>query len=339
MLVNGTHYRAVSWSSKDSAVQWVEQRLLPHSFKLVKSGDPEAVALAIETMQVRGAPTIGATAAYGLALAWMVDRGRFFDHWLPRFRRTRPTAVNLFHACDAMQLCAEVTPAGSAMLERAVAYADAEVAANQSIGIHMAERLAIGQRRILTHCNAGWLAAVDYGTATAGIYHLAEAGERPVIWVDETRPRLQGARLTAWELQQQGVECRLQADSAAAWMIASGQVDVIVVGADRIAANGDVANKIGTYALSLAAKEHGVPMYVAAPSSTFDTTCHCGGDIPIEQRDGRELLWMDGRDQAAQHLEVRISVPDLKVNNPAFDVTPLANISGIINEQGLWSRE
>ncbi len=335
MQVNGEHCRAVQWRVDLDAVQWVEQRLLPHQFKQISSCEPEHVALAIESMQVRGAPSIGAAAAFGLALAWRQDEVRFFEHWLPRFRATRPTAVNLFHACDAMQQCAQGNPTASQMIDRAVAYADAEVAANQCMGLVMADLLALGERRILTHCNAGWLAAVDWGTATSGIYQLAQAGEQPFVWVDETRPRLQGARLTAWELQQEGIDCRIQVDGAAAWMMAQGKVDAIVVGADRIAANGDVANKIGTYALSLAAREHGVPMYVVAPDSTFDSSCLNGAAVPIEQRAGSELARMDGWSDAGevQHIQVAAGV---KINNPAFDVTPYANLTGIVSEGGLW---
>jgi len=318
-------------------VQWVEQRLLPHQFKQVSSINSEDVAFAIESMQVRGAPSIGAAAAFGLALAWQQDQAHFFEHWLPRFRATRPTAVNLFHACDVIQACAATNPSATQMVECATAYADAEVVANQRMGQTMAELLAVGERRILTHCNAGWLAAVDWGTATSGIYRLAQAGERPFVWVDETRPRLQGARLTAWELRQEGVDCRIQADSAAAWMMAQGKVDVIVVGADRIAANGDVANKIGTYVLSLAAKEHGVPMYVVAPSSSFDQTCAVGKDIPIEQRHKNEICSMDGLNDAGQVQSVRVAAAGVKANNPAFDVTPYANLTGLVNEHGLWT--
>jgi len=336
MRVNGTFVRAVNWHAESGGMQWIDQLLLPHRFKQHISCNPEDAAVAIESMQVRGAPSIGATAAYGLALAWEKDRGRFFDHWLSRFRLTRPTAVNLFHACNMMQTCAETSPTASQMIACAQGYADAEVTANQRIGEHMAELLAVGERRILTHCNAGWLAAVDWGTATAGIYHLAQAGERPFVWVDETRPRLQGARLTAWELSQEGIDCRIQADGAAAWMMAQGKVDVIVVGADRIAANGDVANKIGTYALSLAAKEHDVPMYVVAPVSSFDRECPSGRDIPIEQRDDSEVLCMDGRDSRGRIQQVHIAASGVPANNPAFDVTPNANLTGIINERGLW---
>ena len=336
MRVGKSTYRAVNWHLESEGVQWIEQRLLPHRFEQVVSQNPEDVAVAIESMQVRGAPTIGATAAYGLALAWKEGQERFNEFWLPRFRATRPTAVNLFHACDAMQLYSEQNPTITQMIERADAYADAEVLANKKIGACLAEYLAVGERRILTHCNAGWLAAVDWGTATSGIYHLAHAGENPFVWVDETRPRLQGARLTAWELNQEGIDCRIQADGAAAWMMAKGRVDAIVVGADRIAANGDVANKIGTYALSLAAKEHGVPMYVAAPSSTFDPACLKGSNIPIEEREGSELLEMDGMDREGNIQQIRTAATGVAANNPAFDVTPFGNLTAIVSELGAW---
>lgn len=341
MRVAGKNYRAVNWLAdgpvEAGMVQWIEQRKLPHCFEQVTSRNPEAVAVAIESMQVRGAPTIGATAAYGLALAWAVDQERFFSHWLPRFRSTRPTAVNLFHACNAMKECAGRSVSKAEMIECAQAYAEAEVAANRKIGECMAGFLAVGKRRILTHCNAGWLAAVDWGTATAGIYHLARAGESPFVWVDETRPRLQGARLTAWELSQEKINCRIQADGAAAWMMAQGKVDAIVVGADRIAANGDVANKIGTYALSLAARQHGVPMYVAAPASTFDADCANGQDIPIEMREGSELSHMDGVDANGLMHEIGVAAAGVPANNPAFDVTPFENLTAIVSENGVWS--
>jgi methylthioribose-1-phosphate isomerase len=315
----------------------VEQRLLPFLFEIMSSAKPEDVALAIETMQIRGAPSIGAAAAFGLALAYRVDRPHFESRWLPRFRATRPTAVNLFHACDTMQALSEQGVAENEMLEAAQTYADDEVTHNQAIGAVLAEKLAVGKRRILTHCNAGWLAAVDWGTALSGIYHLARSGEKPFVWVDETRPRLQGARLTAWELGQEGVECSIQADAAAAWRMARGEVEAIVVGADRIAANGDVANKIGTYMLALAASHHGIPFYVAAPGSTFDAHCQCGGDIPIEERSGTEIMEVDGPDQHGKQMRIRITA-DAPVSNPAFDITPAALITGIINEKGLWNR-
>ncbi len=317
-------------------VQWVEQRLLPRRFEQKTSDDPEAIVTAIKNMEVRGAPTIGSAAAFGLVLAYQKDRTRYDSHWLPRFRATRPTAVNLFHACDVMDACAKTGASDKDMLDTAQAYADAEVAANERMGIFLAERLAVGKRRILTHCNAGWLAAVDWGTATAGIYQLAHAGESPFVWVDETRPRLQGARLTAWELGQEGIDYRIQTDSAAAWMMAQGRIDAIVTGADRIAKNGDVANKIGTYMISLAAREHGVPLYVAAPSSTFDIECATGADIPVEERAGDEVLRMEGVDETNHMHRIHIAPAGSRANNPAFDITPYANITAIISEQGVW---
>ncbi|MCF7821378.1 MAG: S-methyl-5-thioribose-1-phosphate isomerase [Mariprofundaceae bacterium] len=326
----------MSWcGGVGGSLQWIDQCQLPHRFILRDSRDAEAVASAIETMQVRGAPTIGAMAAFGLALAFITDRRRFESYWLPRFRQTRPTAANLFHACDAMESVAtDATDEG--MIHAACAYADSEVERCRKMGEHLAEVLAIGERRILTHCNAGWLATVDWGTALSGIYHLARAGEAPSVLVDETRPRLQGARLTAWELFQEGISCRIQADSAAAWMMAQGRVDAIVVGADRIAANGDVANKIGTYMLSLAAREHGIPMYVAAPESTFDLHCPAGAGIPIEKRSDDEVLMAHGVDSNDQEHLIRIATVGVGANNPAFDVTPNHLITAIISEKGLW---
>ncbi len=334
MRIDGQDFRAVNWHA--GGVQWVEQRLLPHHFEQKMSDKPEDIALAIETMQVRGAPTIGVTAAFGLALAYQKDRANFYSHWLPRFRATRPTAVNLFYACDAMEVQAKEGASNKMMRDAAQACADAEVAANERMGVHLAERLAAGERRILTHCNAGWLAAVDWGTATSGIYQLARAGESPFVWVDETRPRLQGARLTAWELGQEGVDYRIQVDSAAAWMMAQGKVDAVVTGADRIAKNGDVANKIGTYMLSLAAHAHGIPFYVAAPSSTFDAQCATGMDIPVEERNADEVLTVDGVDDAGETHHLHIAAAGSKAGNPAFDVTPYANVTAIISERGEW---
>mgnify|MGYP005844408261 CR=1 FL=1 len=337
MKVNGIHYRAISWSAGlDGCLQWIDQCRLPHHFEIRQSRDAEAAARAIEMMAVRGAPAIGAMAAFGLALAFITDRARFEEHWLPRFRRTRPTAVNLFHACDAMQMLALNDTTDQGMLDAACAYADAEVMRCKTMGEHLAEVLAVGERRIQTHCNAGWLATVDWGTALSGIYHLARSGESPSVLADETRPRLQGAKLTAWELTQEGIPCNIQADGAAAWMMAQGKVDAVVVGADRIAANGDVANKIGTYMLALAAREHGIPFYVAAPVSSFDLQCESGKEIPIENRDASEVLQVEGINSRGERDAVRITVEGVGANNPAFDVTPNHLITAIISEQGVW---
>jgi len=336
MNINGQHHRAVMWDTAHRCPRWINQRELPFHIQWRESDDPEVIAVAIESMEVRGAPSIGAFAALGLALAWRKGEDAFYQHWLPRFRRTRPTAVNLFHACDSMEQAARL---GDDMVAVAIAYADAEVQRNQSMGEHLATRLAVGERRILTHCNAGWLAAVDWGTALSGIYQLQRQGETPKVWVDETRPRLQGARLTAWELLQEGVDCRLQADVAAAWMMACGQVDAIVTGADRIAANGDTANKIGTYALALSAKAHGIPFYVAAPRSTMDAHCPDGRSIPIEQRDEEEVTHVQGLDAFGATHTLRIASLGVTANNPAFDVTPYEYITAIVCEDGEWLPE
>jgi len=338
MKVNGTYYRALNWSGEGTKgrLQWIDQCKLPHAFEIRESRDAESVARAIETMEVRGAPAIGAMAAFGLAVAFITDRGRFKTHWLARFRATRPTAVNLFHACDRMQRVYESGADSRDMLEAANDYTDAEVERCRIIGEHLAEVLALGERRIQTHCNAGWLATVDWGTALSGIYQLARKGESPSVIADETRPRLQGAKLTAWELQQEGIPCRIQADSAAAWMMAQGKVDAVVVGADRIASNGDVANKIGTYMLALAAREHGIPFYVAAPESTFDLDCKSGTEIPIENRGEEEVSHITGINSEHELQEVLVAANGVRVNNPAFDVTPYRLITAIITEKGPW---
>ncbi|MFQ5354951.1 MAG: S-methyl-5-thioribose-1-phosphate isomerase [Mariprofundaceae bacterium] len=333
MRVENKDWRAIFW--QEDTVCWIDQRFLPSRFIIVHAESPESVAQAIESMQVRGAPTIGAAAAFGLALAYLRDRSRFENYWLNRFRRTRPTAVNLFHACNYMQSCAEEGGGSESMIQAAHAYADTEVKNNRVMGEKVAALLAIGKRRILTHCNAGWLAAVDWGTALSGIYHLARSGESPFVWVDETRPRLQGAKLTAWELDQENIDCKLQADSAAAWMMARGKVDAIVVGADRIASNGDVANKIGTYMLSLAAQEHGIPFYVVAPGSTFDAGCATGQSITIEERADEELVEIAAETNGTRKC-LQLAPAGIIANNPAFDVTPAEKITAIISETRVW---
>ncbi|MDX8393404.1 MAG: S-methyl-5-thioribose-1-phosphate isomerase [Mariprofundales bacterium] len=335
MRVNNRILRSVFWEGDQAC--WIDQTRLPQKLYIKKSTAAEDLAQAIELMQIRGAPSIGAAAAFGLACAYkqsIIDNNiqHFFEHWLPRFRCTRPTAVNLFHACDFMAEQAKDSPSSVCMCDYAKQYADAEVLRNKAIGLHALPLLLPHKEGILTHCNAGWLAAVDWGTATAGIYALQQAGHKPFVWVDETRPRLQGARLTAWELTQAGIDCRIICDSAAAWMMAQGKVKSVIVGADRIAANGDVANKIGTYSLALAAKAHDIPFYVAAPQTTFDKDCLTGADIPIEERSQNEVLSIGigcggNRRIAAQ----------AQAYNPAFDVTPYNLITAIINEHGLFT--
>lgn len=332
MKVNGRDFRAIFWS--DGMVAWIDQTRLPFEFRVEKTRSPEALARAIENMAVRGAPTIGAAAAYALALAFRDDRPNFFN-WCARIRATRPTAVNLFHACSYMEGLVQQGISAAEMVDAACAYSDAEVARNRKMGEIAAEHLSRDGLRILTHCNAGWLAAVDWGTALAGIYFLARSGENVRVWVNETRPRLQGAKLTAWELKEEGISHRILVDGAAAWLMARGEVDAVIVGADRIAMNGDVANKIGTYMLSLAAKQHGIPFYVVAPSSTFDPQTAKGDAIPIEERVPEEVIELQG--MSVQGIErVRIAPDSAEAYNPAFDVTPYENITATIHEKGVW---
>ncbi len=285
MKVEGRETRAVWWS--EDGVRYIDQRSLPLRVEVGVARSAEEVARAIEEMAVRGAPLIGVFAAYGLALA--VHRGEDPEAARRRLSRTRPTAINLWSGLEAVRAAA---PDPAAMLEAARAFDEAEVAAAEAIGTH---GLALFRRgtRVLTHCNAGWLAVQDWGTALAPVYKAARAGLEPFVWVSETRPRLQGARLTAWELRQEGVAHTLIADSAAAHLIQRGQVDLVLTGADRIAANGDAANKIGTYARALAARAHGVPFYVAAPLSSIDRGTATGHDIPIEERPAAEVLTVE----------------------------------------------
>ena len=289
----------------------------------------EEVALAIETMAVRGAPLIGVFAGYGLALAAKGRGDCAAAH--DRLARTRPTAINLWRGLDAVRAAA---PDPDRMLAAARAYDEREVAAAEAIGVHGMPLLGRGAR-ILTHCNAGWLAVQDWGTALAPVYRAARAGLAPFVWVSETRPRLQGARLTTWELREEGVGHALITDSAAPHLIQRGLVDLVLTGADRIAANGDTANKIGTYARALAARAHGVPFYVATPLSTIDRSTPTGEEIPIEERSPDEVLIVEGMDDSGASVRVRIAPAGTAALNPAFDVTPHALITGLITEVGI----
>jgi methylthioribose-1-phosphate isomerase len=286
------------------------------------SGWPEMVE-AIRSMVVRGAPAIGVAAAYGVAVAARSGREEFHDA-CDGLARARPTAVNLAWAIGRMREAAERCPEGQLADRLADAarrlHAD-EVDRCRAIGDHGAALLPTAAR-VLTHCNAGALATGGYGTALGVIRSAHRRDPAVSVWVDETRPLLQGARLTTWELEQDGIAATLLADSMAGWLMAEGRVDAIVVGADRIAANGDAANKIGTYSLSVLARAHELPFYVAAPSSTIDRSAAAGADIPIEHRDPAELAGA-------------AAVPGVAVYNPAFDVTPARNITAIVTEHGV----
>jgi methylthioribose-1-phosphate isomerase len=325
--VNGRETRAVEWA--DDGIRYIDQRLLPAKLEWGTARTVEEMAAAIEDMAVRGAPLIGVCAAYGLALA--ARRGAPIEHASARLAATRPTAVNLIRGLEAVRAAA---PDPGAMLAAARAFDEAEVAAASAIGDH---GLALFRRgtRVLTHCNAGWLAVQDWGTALAPVYKAARAGLAPFVYVSETRPRLQGARLTAWELREEGVPHALIADSAGAHLIQRGEVDLVLTGADRIAANGDTANKVGTYARALAAAAHGVPFYVAAPLTTIDPAAPDGDAIPIEQRAAEEVLEVEGVGADGAIARVRVAPPGTAVVNPAFDVTPGRLIAGIVTEVGI----
>lgn len=305
---------------EDGAVKLLDQRFLPFEIRIHEAHNLEELAVAIEDMVVRGAPAIGAAAAYGMAQARIQGVG--LREAAERLRKTRPTGHDLFYALEFM---ARSIDAGEEPRAAADRYAQEDVDRCRAIGAHGAKLIKTGMR-ILTHCNAGALAAVDYGTALAPLRVAHKQGRRFFVYVSETRPRLQGARLTAWELVQEGIEHAILPDSAAGHFLSRGEVDLVLVGADRIAANGDTANKIGTYMKAVVARENGVPFYVAAPTSTVDRTIPNGTKIPIEERSPQEVLQFAGTPVAPKESPAR---------NPAFDVTPAKYITGIITENGI----
>jgi methylthioribose-1-phosphate isomerase len=321
----------------------IDQTQLPHRLIERRLTCLEDAAEAIRAMQVRGAPLIGAAAAYGVALALRRDAGdASLERALATLAATRPTAVNLHWAIARMrERLAPVPPAGRAhtALNEARALCAEGAATNHAIGEHglaLIEALVRSKRRrvnVMTHCNAGWLATVAYGTALAPVYAAQASGIETHVLVSETRPRNQGL-LTAWELRQAGVPHTLVADNAAGYLMRQGAVDLVIVGADRIAANGDAANKVGTYLKALAAQDNGVPFYVAAPGSTIDWECPEGDAIPIENRSGDELRSIVGLDSRGRPARVQLAPGDTGVDNPAFDVTPARLITGMICERG-----
>lgn len=330
-------------SPLDGAICVIDQTRLPFTYATLTLTELEACAVAIETMQVRGAPLIGATAAFGVALAMRSDStDAGLEQALSRLARTRPTAVNLLWALAHM--AARLRPIAAAQRARtswqeALAVHASDIAANLALGEHGARLLAQAAHtlprplRVMTHCNAGALATCGWGTALAPVYVAQQQGIAVEVWVSETRPRNQGL-LTAWELAQAGVPHTLIADNAAGHLMRQGLVDIVITGADRIAANGDTANKIGTYLKALAAREHGIPFYIAAPTSTIDAHCASGDAIPIESRSAEEVQVMHGTDEAGLPAQLRIFSGNCA--NPAFDVTPAALISGILTERGLY---
>src|SRR5437764_6586849 len=346
MKVAGRPMRTIWLAADGQTVESIDQTGLPHELAIVRLGHVQDAARAIRDMQVRGAPLIGATAAYGVALAMIDDPSdKGLDGAVATLAATRPTAVNLRWALTEMRgHLGDLPPEQrfTAAIARAGAIAEEDVAINRAIGEHGLRLIEAAHRRkggrggaqVLTHCNAGWLAAVDWGTALAPVYRAHDSGIPLHVWVDETRPRNQGASLTAFELGSHGVDHTILADNAGGHYMQAGEVDMVIVGTDRVTANGDVANKIGTYLKALAAKDNGVPFYVALPSSTIDWTLDSGRDIPIEERSEDEVLKMTGRLADGSVAVVAIAAPGSGAANPGFDVTPARLVTGFITERG-----
>ncbi len=347
MKVNGTHYRTIWLEEDEWAVRIIDQTLLPHAFETVRLETIEDAARAIETMQVRGAPLIGATAAYGVCLGLRHDPSEEgLSSAIDRLTRTRPTAINLAWALNKVHQAVIGLGAESrvaAAYSTAASIADKDVNACRRIGRHGAEfiyEVAGGSHEgpvnVLTHCNAGWLATVDQGTALAPVYEAYDAGVPVHVWVDETRPRSQGAALTMWELMAHGVPCTLIADNTGGHLMQHGMVDLCIVGTDRTTASGDVANKIGTYLKALAARDCGVPFYVALPHSTIDWRLDNGiAEIPIEERDGEEVTRVVGMGDDGFVHGVSIAPRGCRVANYAFDVTPARLVTAFITDRGV----
>jgi methylthioribose-1-phosphate isomerase len=344
MKIGGKHYRSV-WPIGEDAFGIIDQTKLPHQFETMTLRSADDAARVIKNMNTRGAPLIGVVGAYGLALAVRDDPSDDnIQEMVEMLAETRPTAINLKWALWRMRGALLNQPrehrAALAWAEAGV-IADEDVAMSAAIGRNglkiirgLVDKKPGKLLNILTHCNAGWLATVDYGTALAPIYLAHDEGIKLHVWVDETRPRNQGASLTAFELGSHGVPHTILADNAGGHYMQAGEVDMVIVGTDRVTANGDVANKIGTYLKALAAKDNGVPFYVALPSSTIDWTLESGRDIPIEERSEDEVLKMSGRLPDGSVTVVEIAAPGSGAANPGFDVTPARLVTGLITERG-----
>jgi len=347
MKVNGTHYRSIWYDHSDCEVKIIDQRWLPHDFRIVSLTNLTQFAVAIRDMWVRGAPLIGATAAYGVAISLNNDASDAgVKNTYDTLIKTRPTAINLKWALDRFIRMLKDVPEvdrASRALELAHHVAEEDVGINKKIGEHGLEivkniasnKLAGEPVRMLTHCNAGWPATVDWGTATSPMYHAHEAGIPIHVWVDETRPRNQGA-MTAWELESHGISNTYITDNAGGHLMQRGLVDMVIVGTDRTTAQGDVCNKIGTYLKALSAYDNNVPFYVALPSPTIDWTISDGvKEIPIEERAAREVTHIFGHHEKNSIEEIRVTSEGISGGNPAFDVTPNRLVTGLITERGI----
>ena len=344
MLVDGTPHRTVDWA--DGQLLLIDQPVLPHEFRIWRTDDHREAATAISTMIVRGAGAIGAAGAFGMALAARQAPDSSFDQYMKAaattLANTRPTAQNLFGGIHAVRNAIARAGGGArpddsrdAALAAARAWADADAAACESIGTHGAELLQDGWG-VSTHCNAGWLAFVDWGSALSPVYAASRAGKSLQLFVDETRPRGQGSRLTAWELGGEGIDHAVIADNAFGYLASRGEIQAVITGSDRVARNGDVANKIGTFGHAVIARHLGIPVYVALPAATIDPDCPSGADIPIEERSGDEVHFTWGVDDDGAFRRVRTSPVSSAARNPAFDVTPGALVDGLITEHGVF---
>ncbi len=334
MLVGDKSYQTV-WM-EGTSVFMIQQNLLPFEFKIHECPTYWDTCMAITDMVVRGAGAIGAAAGFAMAQAFVMQRNRTRAITIREARQdiesTRPTARNLFYAVDRVYQAGLISPENAVVEAQKVAKQDEQD--SKRIG-EIGSDLIGKKANILTHCNAGWLAFVDYGTALAPIYLSHRQGKDVFVYVDETRPRGQGARLTAWELYNAKIPHVIIPDNAAATLMANGKINMVIVGADRIATNGDVANKIGTFGRAILAYEFGIPFYVAAPTSTFDMDCKTGKGIPIEERSPDEVLYQSGMDSNDNYVKIRVCSPGSDAYNPAFDVTPAKYITGIITEKGI----
>ncbi|MEQ3670213.1 S-methyl-5-thioribose-1-phosphate isomerase [Pseudophaeobacter sp.] len=347
MKVDGTPYRSLWWDTDAEALQIIDQRWLPHDFRIEQLDSLQGFASAIKDMHVRGAPLIGATAAYGMALAMRQDPSdaALQQAW-EALNQTRPTAINLrwaLNRCRNLLLGMPLEQRRQAALSLAHEIADEDVEINRRIGEHglkliqdiAAQKSDDSPVRLLTHCNAGWIATVDWGTATSPMYHAHDAGIPLHVWVDETRPRNQGA-LTAWELGSHGISHSYITDNAGGHLMQHGLVDMVITGTDRTTRQGDVCNKIGTYLKALAAKDNNIPFYVALPSPTIDWTVLDGiSEIPIEDRAAAEVSHIQGRTDTGEISTVQVTPEGTSVSNPAFDVTPNHLVTGLITERGV----
>ncbi len=348
MYIAGKHYRTIWMDSETGIISMIDQNALPFSFEIFEAKNYKETCHAIIKMITRGAGAIGAAAGFAMAQAfyegargegrgtnyekYTKEQLEFFVSSRNEIEATRPTARNLFYATERVYTAGLKSP--EAAVNEAQKLADENIADAKRIG-ELGSSLITNGSRILTHCNAGWLGFVDYGSALAPMYIAKEQGKEFFVYADETRPRNQGARLTAWELQNEGIPHKIVPDNAGAHLMSRGMVDFVIVGADRIAANGDTANKIGTFEKAIVAKEFGIPFYVAAPFSTIDFSLMDGTQIPIEERSEDEVLTYSGPDSEGILRTIRMASPGSHALNPAFDVTPAKYITGFITEKGI----